>query len=216
MSKKLKSPIKYKIDLDEGQREVKQAIYDNQIVVVTGKAGSGKTAMSAQTALDMIFTKEISDVIITRPAVEVGRTLGYLKGDLSDKFSAYIEPFMENLYKCYDREKIDKHIEKGQITSVPVQFIRGKTIGTQQLLLVEESQNLSKHEMLAILSRLGKNGRIVVSGDNKQSDIKEKYTGLHFAIELSKAIEDIKWFDLKSNHRSELVGKILDYEENKF
>jgi len=216
MSKKLKNPIKYKISLDQGQREVKEAIHNNQIVVVIGQAGSGKSAVCALTSLDLMFKKEVDEIIIIRPAIEVGKTLGYLKGDLKEKLDPYIEAFTANLYKSYDRLKIDKHISDGQITSIPVQFIRGKTVENNQIMIIEEAQNLTKHEMLAILTRIGKGGRIVVSGDNQQSDIRDKFTGLHYAIELSKNIDEIKMFKLESNHRSELVGKILDYEDEKF
>jgi phosphate starvation-inducible protein PhoH len=82
------------------------------------------------------------------------------------------------------------------------------------VLVVEEAQNLSKGEMLAILTRLGKTGKIIINGDNEQKDIKESYTGLSYAIDISKKIEGIEWIKLKANHRSDLVGKILDNEYN--
>jgi predicted ribonuclease YlaK len=99
---------------------------------------------------------------------------------------------------------------------MPVQFIRGKTV--DDILIVEEAQNLTKGEMLAILTRLGKTGKIVINGDNEQTDIKTpdgQINGLTYAIELSKRIDEIKWIKLKVNHRSDLVGKILDYEYGK-
>jgi len=96
------------------------------------------------------------------------------------------------------------------IEAMPVQFIRGKTI--DDVLVVEEAQNLNKSQMLAILTRLGKTGKIIINGDNEQKDIKDEYNGLSYVIELSKKIEEIKWIKLKVNHRSDLVGKILDYE----
>ena len=83
------------------------------------------------------------------------------------------------------------------------------------MLVVEEAQNLTKAEMLAILTRLGKNGKIIVNGDNEQKDIKDEFNGLSYIIELSKKIEEIKWIKLKTNHRSDIVGKILDYEYGK-
>jgi phosphate starvation-inducible PhoH-like protein len=83
------------------------------------------------------------------------------------------------------------------------------------VLVVEEAQNLTKAEMLAILTRLGKNGKIIINGDNEQKDIKDPYNGLSYAIELSKKIDGIKHIKLQHNHRSDLVGKILDYEYNK-
>jgi predicted ribonuclease YlaK len=99
---------------------------------------------------------------------------------------------------------------------MPVQFIRGKTV--DDILIVEEAQNLTKGEMLAILTRLGKTGKIVINGDNEQTDIKTsdgQMNGLTYVIELSKKIDEIKWVKLKENHRSDLVGKILEYEYGK-
>ena len=104
-------------------------------------------------------------------------------------------------------------VKDEKIVAYPVQFIRGKTI--DDILVVEEAQNLTKAEMLAILTRLGKTGKIIVNGDNAQRDTKESYTGLDMAIELSKSIPEIKWIKLKDNHRSDLVGKILDYTYGK-
>jgi phosphate starvation-inducible PhoH-like protein len=208
--KVLKNEIKYAITLNDEQKEVKRLIRENQIVVITGRAGCGKSLVSAQTALDFLFKKEYESIHITRAAVEVGHSLGFLPGSLSDKFDPYLEAFKENLVKCYDAGKIDTLIQDGKVVALPVQFIRGKTI--DGVLVVEEAQNLTKAEMLAILTRLGKNGRIIINGDNEQKDIKDPYNGLSYVIELSKKIEEIKWVKLKHNHRSDLVGKILDYE----
>jgi len=209
----LKNEIKYNITLNEEQKEVKRLIRENQIVVITGRAGCGKSLVSAQTALDFIFKKEYDSIYVTRAAVEVGHSLGYLPGGLNEKFDPYLEAFKENLIKCYDKSKIDDLIHDQKVIALPVQFIRGKTI--DDILVVEEAQNLSKAEMLALLTRLGKNGRIVINGDNEQKDIKDQYNGLDYVIELSKKIEGIKWIKLKHNHRSDLVGKILDFEYGK-
>jgi predicted ribonuclease YlaK len=128
-----------------------------------------------------------------------------------------MEALVENLNKCCtDKTEIQKLIELGKVKAMPVQFIRGKTV--DDILIVEEAQNLTKAEMLAILTRLGKTGKIVINGDNEQTDIKTpdgQINGLTYAIELSKRIDEIKWIKLKENHRSDLVGKILDYEYGK-
>lgn len=208
--KVLKNEIKYNIVLNEEQKETKALIRNNQIVVITGRAGCGKSLVSAQTALDFLFKKEYESIYVTRAAVEVGHSLGFLPGSLNEKFDPYLEAFKENLVKCYDKGKIDTLIQDGKVVALPVQFIRGKTI--DDVLVVEEAQNLTKAEMLAILTRLGKNGRIIINGDNEQKDIKDPFNGLSYAIELSKKISEIKWVKLKHNHRSDLVGKILDYE----
>ena len=210
--KVLKNDIKYNITLNEEQKEAKAIIRANQIVVITGRAGCGKSLVSAQTALDFLFKKEYDNIYVTRAAVEVGHSLGFLPGSLNEKFDPYLEAFKENLVKCYDKGKIDTLIQDGRVVALPVQFIRGKTV--DDVLVVEEAQNLSKAEMLAILTRLGKNGRIIINGDNEQKDIKDPYNGLSYAIDLSKKLQEIKWIKLKHNHRSDLVGKILDYEYN--
>jgi predicted ribonuclease YlaK len=208
-----KSDINYNVILNSEQKEAKQLIIDNQIVIVTGRAGSGKSLVCAQAALDFLMTKQCDHIFVTRATIEVGSSLGFLPGSLEDKFNPYLEAFQENLIKLYDRLKIQEFVKANKIVAYPVQFIRGKTI--DDILVVEEAQNLSKAEMLAIVTRLGKTGKIVINGDNEQKDSKESYTGLSYAIDLSKKIKEIKWIKLKENHRSDLVGKILDFEYGK-
>jgi phosphate starvation-inducible PhoH-like protein len=209
-----KNDIKYKVTLNEEQKEAKRLIIDNQIVIITGRAGSGKSLIGAQCALDFLFKKQCEKVFVTRATIEVGNSLGFLPGGIEDKFNPYLEAFQENLLKCYDAVKIEDLIQTKKILTYPVQFIRGKTI--DDLLIVEEAQNLTKAQMLAILTRLGKTGKIVVNGDLEQTDIRDNgMNGLAYAIEMSKRIGEIKWIKLKENHRSDLVGKILDYEYGK-
>ena len=208
-----KQDIKYKITLNDEQKEVKRLILENQVIVITGRAGCGKSLVSAQCALDFLFKKQVEQILVTRAAVEVGHSLGFLPGSLNEKFDPYLEAFQENLIKCYDKVKVEELISAKKVNALPVQFIRGKTI--DDVLVVEEAQNLTKAEMLAILTRLGKNGKIIINGDNEQKDIKDGLNGLSYVIELSKKISEIKYIKLKHNHRSDLVGKILDFEYGK-
>jgi phosphate starvation-inducible PhoH-like protein len=205
------------LQLNEEQKEAKRLIIENQIVVVTGRAGSGKSLVCAQAALDFLKKKQINCIYNTRAAIEVGKSLGYLPGALNEKFDPYMEALLENLAKCCsDKNEIPKLLQDEKIKALPVQFIRGKTI--DDILIVEEAQNLTKGEMLAILTRLGKTGKIVINGDNEQTDIKNptgEMNGLTYVIELSKKIDEIKWIKLATNHRSDLVGKILDFEYGK-
>jgi phosphate starvation-inducible PhoH-like protein len=205
-----KNEIKFGVQLNDEQKEAKQLIRENQVVVITGRAGCGKSLVSAQVALDFLFQKQIQQILVTRATIEVGNSLGLLPGSLEDKFNPYLEAFVENLQKCVDKNRVAQMISDQQVTAMPVQFIRGKTI--DDVLIVEEAQNLTKAQMLAILTRLGKTGKIIINGDNEQKDIKDDYNGLSYAIELSKKIPEIKWIKLKVNHRSDLVGKILEYE----
>ena len=202
------------IQLNDEQKEAKRLIVDNQIVIITGRAGCGKSLVCAQAALDFLKKKQVNCIYNTRAAIEVGRSLGFLPGSLGEKFDPYMEAFIENLNKCCsDKKEVDKLIEDEKIKALPVQFIRGKTI--DDVLIVEEAQNLTKAEMLAIITRLGKTGKIIINGDNEQKDIKDEFNGLSYAIELSKKLKEIKWIKLKENHRSDLVGKILDFEYGK-
>jgi phosphate starvation-inducible PhoH-like protein len=205
-----KNDIKFGVQLNEEQKEAKLLIRENQVVVITGRAGSGKSLVSAQAALDFLFQKQISQILVTRATIEVGNSLGLLPGSLDDKFNPYLEAFIENIGKCVDKVKVEELISSKKVVAMPVQFIRGKTV--DDVLIVEEAQNLNKAQMLAILTRLGKTGKIIINGDNEQKDIKDDYNGLSYAIELSKKIQEIKWIKLKENHRSDLVGKILEYE----
>lgn len=233
MTKQRKNDIKFNITLDEGQKEVKGSIYNSEVTVVTGMAGSGKTLSVAHTLLDMIFKGEVNRIYITRPSVVVdSQELGHLPGTLQQKISPYLEPFLDNFYKCYDEDKVNKHLTHfrdgeentdknanrksvAKIEGTAIQFIRGKTISDKQILVVDESQNTTVPQMMAILGRLGKGGRIVIIGDPQQRDTKETYTGLDLAVDLAKNIPEIKLHKLISNHRSPLIEKIHEFVYNK-
>lgn len=210
----LKNPINYQIQLDEFQKEAKESIINNQITVITGKAGSGKTSCAVQAAIDMFFKKEVSKILITRPIVEVGSSLGFLPGELTTKYNPYIEPVLDSLYACYgDKEKVKKHIESGDVQGYPIAYVRGKNMS--DFLLVDEVQNLSELEVKALCSRLTPTGRIVFVGDIDQNDTKRSYTGLHYLIDMCKALPQIKMHKLKNNHRSSIVGDILEWDYNR-
>ena len=133
------------MQLNQEQKEAKQLIIDNQIVVITGRAGSGKSAVCVLVALDFLKKKQINCIYNTRATIEVGKSLGYLPGGLSEKFNPYMEALIENLNKCStNKDEIPKLIEQEKIKAMPVQFIRGKTI--DDILIVEEAQNLTKGE----------------------------------------------------------------------
>lgn len=213
IKKERKGDIKYLINLNEEQKDGSRIIRDNQITIVTGNAGTGKSLLCAQVALDLLFKKEVGKIYVTRPVVETGRSMGFLPGKEQEKLNPYLEAFKENLYKCYDEVKINSLLEDDKIKGYSIGFIRGKTV--DDILVVEEAANTSKHEMLAILTRLGKFGKIVINGDLFQCDTKDPENGLVYAIELAKHIEGIEHIKLKENHRSDLVGKILNWEYGK-
>lgn len=202
------------IQLNEEQKEATRLIIENQIVVITGPAGSGKSLVGAKIGLHFLHTKQAEKVFVTRAAIEVGKSLGYLPGGLDEKFNPYLEAFIDNLNSCTtNKSTVTDLLAANKIVAAPIQFIRGKTIN--DVLIIEEAQNTTKGEMLAMLTRLGKTGKIIINGDNAQMDTKEDFTGLSYVIHLSKHIPEIKWIKLKENHRSDLVGKILDFEYGK-
>jgi len=202
-----------KVTLNEEQKEGVGLIYNNPITIITGRAGSGKSLVGAYVSLQFLAKKMVKKVLVTRATVVVGDNLGFLPGALEDKFNPYIEAFVDNLNECAEPSYVDELILTKKLIGCTVQFIRGKTIN--DLLIIEEAQNLTKEQMLALITRLGKDGKIIINGDNEQKDTRETYTGLSYAIDLSKKFEEIAWIKLKHNHRNDLVGKILDYEYNK-
>lgn len=204
--------IKFDVQLNEEQKVGKSVILDNEIVVITGPAGTGKTLLVAQTCLDLLFNKDIDKIYVTRPLVVVGKEVGFLPGELKDKLNPYLDPFKENLIACSGREKIENEMKNGSIEGSAIQFIRGKTYGARKVLVVDEAQNTTKAEMLAIITRLGKGGKIIIVGDISQKDTNEPFDGLAYILKLSNHIKEIDVIKLKENHRSDLVSKILDYE----
>lgn len=211
-----KNEISQLIQLNEEQKEGVRLIRENQIVIITGRAGCGKSLLSAHYAVDVLSKGETERVYITRPTVEVGKSVGFLPGDLDAKMDPWFEAFLDNVYSTMkDKAKYNKWIEEGRFRYNPIQYIRGKTFS--DLLIVEESQNTTKEEMRAILTRLGNSGKIVLNGDLEQKDIKSgDKDGLTWLLsDIIPKVPEIKRIDLKTNHRSPLVQKILEAEYGK-
>lgn len=205
-----KGDIQYKVQLNEEQKMAKQLIYDNQIVVITGRAGSGKTLVACQTALDFLNKKMVDKILITRALVEVDdNSMGFLPGTKEDKLSPYLEPMMDNFEKCMDIAKINDFVRDGYIKAGPLGFLRGKTI--DDVVILDEAQNTTEKEMEALVTRVGITGKIIILGDSAQRDKTMPQTGLDLAIKLSKNVPGIPHIKLQSNHRSGLVEAILNF-----
>ena len=205
-TKKLKGEIKFKLSLNEEQKEAKQIILDNPVTLIKGMAGSGKTLVACQIALDMVFKKEMSKIIITRATVSK-EDIGFLPGDLKEKMDPWLAP-------VYDKEKIDKMVVDNQIEIVPFAFMRGRTF-PNSFVIVDECQNITGQQTEMMLGRLGKGGKIVFCGDLAQVDLKSKKdSGIGFFPRLEERIKGVKIITLKKNHRHEIVEEILKvYEE---
>ena len=134
--RKPKNPISFKIQLNEEQKEAKQVILDNPVTLLKGMAGSGKTLVACQVALDLMFRKDIERIIITRPTV-AKEEIGFLPGDLKEKMDPWLAPIYANLHMLYDKTKIEKMVADGQIEIVPFAFMRGRTF-PDAVVIVDE------------------------------------------------------------------------------
>ncbi len=204
-----KGPIKFQIQLNEEQKVAKQKILDNAITVLCGKAGSGKTLLACQVALDMLFRKEVKQIVITRPTVSK-EEIGFLPGDLREKMEPWMQPIYSNFYQLYKREKIDDILEKGYVEIVPVAFMRGRTF-LDSFVIVDEAQNCTHEQTEMIVSRLGIRSKMVICGDTQQVDLKQKQeSGFKFILSVSQRIKNMDSHTLLTNHRNPVVDALLD------
>jgi len=207
---KPKNPIKFRIQLNEEQKRAKESILHNTVTVLKGKAGSGKSLLAANVALDLLFTKEIEKIIITRPTVVAGQDIGFLPGGIDDKLAPFTAPVYENMHRLYDKEKIEKCIADGKIEIVPISFMRGRNF-TDCLVVVDEAQNLTDTQTELILTRICNGSKVIFCGDSAQIDLKnKKESGFDF---MCKHMEDVRGFGVISllrNHRHEIVESILN------
>lgn len=207
--RKPKNPITFKIQLNEEQKEAKSVILDNPITVLTGSAGSGKTLLSCQIALDLLFTREIEKIIITRPTVSQ-EEIGFLPGDIKEKMDPWLQPIYQNFYTLYGKEKVDKEIADGNIQILPMSYIRGITF-VDSFIIADEVQNLTHSQMESLLGRLGRGSKMILCGDIAQIDLKDKKrSGLSFLKRVEEEVKGFKIINLKQNHRHEIVQPILD------
>ena len=176
-----KRPIKFNIQLNEEQKLAKQKIIESPITVLKGMAGSGKTLLATQVALDMLFTKQVEKVIITRPTVSK-EDIGFLPGDIKEKMDPWLAPIYHNLNALYNKDKIQKLLDDETIEIVPFAFLRGRTF-LNSFVIVDEAQNVTHNQMETVIGRLGKKSKMVVCGDMAQIDLKDKReTGFSFSI----------------------------------
>lgn len=211
--RKPKGPIKFKLSLNEEQKEAKSIILENPVSVIRGAAGSGKTLLAVQIALDMLFNREIEKIVITRPTV-AKEEIGFLPGSMKEKLDPWLAPIYANLHMLYEKEKIDKLLEEEIIEILPFPFMRGRTL-VNSCVIVDEAQNVTQSQMEMVIGRLGKGSKIIICGDSTQIDLKnKKESGLDFLNTVSARIQGVKIITLKKNHRHPIVPDILEiYKE---
>jgi len=197
------------------QRRYIEAIKNYDIVIGIGPAGTGKTYLAMAMAVNAFLKRQISRIILARPAVEAGEKLGFLPGDIYEKVHPYIRPLYDALFDMMEVEKVSKLVERGIIEIAPLAFMRGRTLN-DSFVLLDEAQNTTSEQMKMYLTRLGFNSKTVITGDITQIDLPSgKTSGLIEAERILKEIEGIKfiYFSEKDVVRHKLVqGIIKAYE----
>tara|TARA_B110000914_G_scaffold32434_1_gene25251 strand:+ start:19 stop:705 length:687 start_codon:yes stop_codon:yes gene_type:complete len=203
-----KNPIKFNVQLNDEQKEAKSKIIDSPITVIKGMAGSGKTLVATQVALDMLFTKQVDKIVITRPTVSK-EDIGFLPGDIKEKMDPWLAPIYHNLNMLYNKDKIQKLLDDEIIEVVPFAFLRGRTF-LDAFVIVDEAQNVTHNQMETVIGRLGKGSKMVICGDMAQIDLKDKReTGFSFLSRIEEHVKGFKVSTLLKNHRHDIVSPIL-------
>jgi phosphate starvation-inducible PhoH-like protein len=194
-----------------GQKTYVDAIDNNTIVFGIGPAGTGKTYLAMAKAVQALQRKEISRIILTRPAVEAGEKLGFLPGTLNDKIDPYLRPLFDALHDMLDPESIPKLMTSGTIEVAPLAYMRGRTLN-DAFIILDEAQNTTPEQMKMFLTRLGFNSKMIVTGDVTQIDLPNGTSGLKLATEILSGVEDMHFSILTSDDvvRHTLVAKIVD------
>ncbi|MGH9377578.1 MAG: PhoH family protein [Terriglobia bacterium] len=198
------------------QRRYVDAIERHDMVFGIGPAGTGKTYLAVAMAVDALLSKEVSRIVLARPAVEAGERLGFLPGTLQEKVNPYLRPLYDALYDVLDPDRVERYIEKGIIEIAPIAFMRGRTLN-DAFVILDEAQNTTSEQMKMFLTRLGFNSKAVVTGDVTQIDLPNgRRSGLVEAIEVVARVEGISmiYFDERDVVRHSLVQRIIRaYEE---
>ena len=205
------SKKRFIIPKTDTQRQYIEAIYKYDIVFGVGPAGTGKTYLAMAMAINAYLTKQVSRIVLVRPAVEAGEKLGFLPGDITEKVSPYLRPLYDALFDMMEIEKASKLIERGVIEIAPLAFMRGRTLN-DSFVILDEAQNTTPEQMKMYLTRLGFGSKTVVTGDITQIDLPAgKTSGLVEALKILRDIELIKiiYFSERDVVRHRLVQEIV-------
>lgn len=193
------------------QRRYVEAIEKHDLTFGIGPAGTGKTYLAVAMAVSALLNKQVSRIMLTRPAVEAGEKLGFLPGTLQEKIDPYLRPLYDALFDMIEADKVEKLLEKNTIEVAPIAFMRGRTLN-DAYIIVDESQNCTPDQMKMILTRMGFNSKMVVTGDVTQIDLPGgKRSGLIEAVEVLKNVEGVAFihFDDRDVVRHSLVQRIV-------
>jgi len=198
------------------QRRYVEAIEQNDMVFGIGPSGTGKTYLAVAMAVDALLSKEVSRIILARPAVEAGERLGFLPGTLQEKINPYLRPLYDALYDVLDPDRVERYLEKGIIEIAPIAFMRGRTLN-DAFVILDEAQNTTSEQMKMFLTRLGFNSKAVITGDITQIDLPNgRRSGLVETIDVVSKVAGISfiYFNERDVVRHSLVQRIIRaYEE---
>jgi phosphate starvation-inducible protein PhoH and related proteins len=199
------------------QKRYVDAIRNQTITVGIGPAGTGKSFLAVAMAVAALSRREVSRIVLTRPAVEAGERLGFLPGDLMAKVDPYLRPLFDALYDMLDPERVNQHLDRGVIEIAPLAFMRGRSLN-DSFVILDEAQNTSPEQMKMFLTRLGFNSKMVVTGDITQIDLeRDQRSGLLVVSEILEEVDDIQFVRLQPEDvvRHKLVQRIVAaYDEH--
>jgi phosphate starvation-inducible PhoH-like protein len=200
--------IKFNITLSEEQKESKSNILTHPYNFIMGKAGSGKTLLAVQVALDMFFTRQVNKIVITRPTVS-NEDNGYLPGSLNEKMEPWLVPIRSNMRKVYNKPAILEKMENDEnIELVSLSHFRGRTF-ENSCVIIDEFQNLTKQQLGMVLGRLGKGSTMILTGDPQQIDLKFSNDSAIHEVPKLKPSQYVFSISLLDNHRHEALNELL-------
>lgn len=193
------------------QARIVEAVRQNDLVFALGPAGTGKTYVSVALAVRALKNKEVKKIILTRPAVEAGESLGFLPGDMKEKIDPYIRPIYDALGDMIEADKLKQYQENNIIEIAPLAYMRGRTL-SNAFILLDEAQNTTPMQIKMFLTRMGQGSKMIITGDKTQIDLPPKQkSGLIEAIEVLKNVKNISFIELNSKDvtRHPLVREII-------
>lgn len=209
--KAISSPV---TPLTDGQRRYDAAIRSSSIIFGVGPAGTGKTWFAIQRAAQALKERQIEKIIVTRPAVEVERSMGYMPGDLNEKFAPYLRPVADAFIDAFGQTHYEYLLKSGRIEALPLAFMRGATV-KNAWLVADEMQNATDTEFKMMLTRIGENAKFIINGDASQID-RGICSGLENAIRITSRLDDVSTIRFSSDEivRSGLCQQIVEAYEN--
>ena len=199
------------------QRAYFETLYQNEVVFGLGPAGTGKTYMAVAMAVDALKKRLVERIVLSRPAVEAGERLGFLPGDMKEKVDPYLRPLYDALYDMMPSDKVDKMLASGEIEIAPLAFMRGRTL-SNAFVIIDEAQNTTPVQMKMVLTRLGQDSRMVITGDMSQVDLPSgQQSGLADAVGRLRNVKGIGMSELTGEDvvRHPVVARILKAYETK-